>query len=163
MPGRQQEHSPAWGLGPFWVASVFGIAVLVSCKTSCDDGDGSVEVVRDGLVDSARTVYQSVPWDGRYHAFPPQKRLEFEHGLGRVPFDVSPYVAFSPCPLAPPGTCHDDPDPSGEVAQPAGDLFVIYAMDARSFTVRNSTCETFYLRVVALATEEEGLRARDEE
>jgi hypothetical protein len=41
--------------------------------------------------------------------------------------------------------------PSGEVAAGAGDVSVISSVDEKYFTVRNNSCETFYLRVTASA------------
>jgi hypothetical protein len=83
--------------------------------------------------------------------FAPQKKYVFEHHLRATPTTVMTYLGFSPCPLAPQGTCSDDDAPSGEVAAGAGDVSVISDIDEQSFSVRNNTCETFYLRVTAWA------------
>lgn len=122
-----------------------------SCRTSCDNADREPTIVKDGLTNSARTVYESATWDGRYVKFAPEKRLVFEHGLRAIPFQITTYAAFSPCPLASPGTCLDDPNPAGEVAESAGDIAPISDVTEQSFTVHNGTCETFYLRVAAQA------------
>lgn len=132
------------------------LCALWSCKTSCDNADTTATTVTDGIRNSALTVYESAAWDGRYVEFRPQKKLVFEHGLQAIPFNITTYVGFSPCPLAQPGTCSDDPEPSGEVAEAAGDLSPISDVTEQSFTIRNNTCETFYLRVTAEAAEEDG-------
>lgn len=123
-----------------------------SCKTSCDDADASTTTVVDGTTNQALTIYESAPWDGHYLKFEPQKKLVFLHGLRAVPFNVTAYIAFSPCPLAKPGSCVDDLDPSAEVAVGAGDVSPLSDITEKSFTVSNNTCETFYLRVTAQAT-----------
>jgi hypothetical protein len=124
---------------------------VAACNTSCDEEDRVATLVTDGTTNSARTVYESASWDGRYLEFRPGKSLVFEHGLQMTPFAVLTYVAFSPCPLAPAGSCPDDDAPSGEVAESAGNIAPISDVDSETFTVRNKTCEKFYLRVTAQA------------
>lgn len=133
-------------------AGVFLLSTCaVSCGSSCGDADAEPSHVTDGIRNSARTTYQSSGFNDPYLWFPPQKELVFQHGLVAEPFDVNTYVGFSPCPLAEPGSCPDDPSPSGEVAESAGDISPISDVNERSFTVRNRTCQTFYLRVTAQA------------
>lgn len=132
------------------------VCALSSCKTSCDNADASVTTVTDGIRNSTLTVYESAAWDGHYLEFRPQKELVFNHGLRTIPFNITTYVGFSPCPLAKRGVCSDDPEPSAEVAEGAGDLSPISDVNEQSFTIRNNTCETFYLRVTAEADEEGG-------
>jgi hypothetical protein len=124
---------------------------ISACNTSCDDEDPVATRVSDGTTNSARTVYESASWDGHYLQFRPGKSLVFEHRLQMTPFDISTFVAFSPCPLAPAGSCPDDDAPSGEVAESAGNIAPISDVNWETFTVTNKTCETFHLRVTAQA------------
>jgi hypothetical protein len=115
------------------------------CKTSCDNGDDSDDppVVYDGgSRDEALTYYESDSWDGRYLRFPPQRTYDFVHGLGRPPTAVMSYVGFSETPLGTNG--------NGNVSIAAGNEVIIEWVDDSIIRVRNDTCETFYLRVVAL-------------
>jgi len=123
----------------------------VGCRTSCSESVGDEpEAVEDGVVNDAATSYENVPWDGRYAFFPPNKRYDFYHHLRDTPVVVQPLLSFTPCPLSPPGTCEDDPNPAAEVAIGAGDISPIEASNKTFVRVRNRTCETFYLRVAAL-------------
>jgi hypothetical protein len=56
---------------------------------------------------------------------------------------VLSYVGFSSSPLA--------ADGSGNISEAAGNEVLIERVDDEIVRVRNDTCETFFLRVVALA------------
>jgi hypothetical protein len=119
------------------------------CHTSCDDGDDSDDppVVYDGGTrDEALTYYETHAWDGRYLRFPPQRTYDLVHGLGRAPTAVMSYVGFNETPLGATG--------NGNVSIAAGNEVIIEWVDDSVIRVRNDTCETFYLRVVALAPNE---------
>lgn len=136
----------------FAVVLAYGSSSAPACQTSCDDAvDRTPEVFDGGQTDASGTLYQSADWQGRYLKFPPRRVFEFVHHLRQTPFIVMPYVAFSPCPYAPEGTCADDKHPAKQSAPAAGDLAPITAVNETSFRVTNNTCETFYLRVTAYA------------
>lgn len=116
------------------------------CNTSCDDGDdsGAAPVAYEGgTTNAALTYYESDSWDGVYLEFPPQRTYDLHHGLGRRPAAVLSYVGFTSSPL---GT-----DGSGNISEAAGNEVIIERVDDVLIRVRNDTCETFHLRVVALA------------
>jgi hypothetical protein len=117
-----------------------------ACNTSCDDGDDSDDppvAYAGGTHDDALTYYESDSWDGPYLKFPPQRTYDLLHGLGRAPTAVMAYVGFSQTPL---GT-----SANGNISLAAGNEVIIEWVDDSIIRVRNDTCETFYLRVVALA------------
>jgi len=155
-PYQRTTQQPGGSFRSILVAVLPCVCAFWSCKTSCDDADTTKTTVTDGIRNSSLTVYESAAWDGRYLEFRPEKELVFKHGLRAVPFNITSYVGFSPCPLARPNVCSDDLEPSGEVAEAAGDLSPISDVTEQSFTIRNNTCETFYLRVTAEAREEAG-------
>lgn len=116
------------------------------CNTSCDEGDDSDDppvLYEGGNRDQALTYYESDTWDGVYLKFPPQRTYDLVHGLGRAPSAVMSYVGFSHSPLGESG--------NGNVALATGNLAIIEWVDDTIIRVRNDTCETFYLRVVAMA------------
>lgn len=111
------------------------------CETSCTvDEDPNPEVVSSGT--TVGGVYESTSWDGEYQKFPPQKRYQFQHQLGAVPQEVSTFVGFHNPPIGDGGF--------GNVAEVAGNIVVIEGVTEEYIRVRNDTCETFYLRVVAI-------------
>ena len=119
------------------------------CNTSCDDGGSSDDppVVYDGGTrDETLTYYESDTWNGPYLKFPPQRTYDLVHGLGRPPTAVMAYVGFSDTPLGTTG--------NGNISLAAGNEVIIEWVDESVIRVRNDTCETFYLRVVALAPNE---------
>jgi hypothetical protein len=135
------------------ILTALASALLLSCKTSCDNEDSSATTITDGTTNESRTSYERrrlgrpfpdipSPEKVRVRASPFQK-THHDHDLPRI----------QPCPLTPTGTCQDDPMPSGEVAAGAGDTSAISSITDRSFTIRNNTCETFYLRVTASTDE----------
>lgn len=125
---------------PFLLLVLATAPAGTGCKTSCTvDADPNPEVITSGVAEGG--VYESSPWNGEYHEFPPQKRYEFRHGLGGVPKEVATYVAFEETPI---GTRE-----FGNVAEAAGNIVIIEDVSAEDIRVRNDTCETFYLRVVA--------------
>ncbi|HLV66355.1 MAG TPA: hypothetical protein VKY73_11115 [Polyangiaceae bacterium] len=114
----------------------------LGCASSCADAVDETPVpVREGTRDG--WCYETAPWDGTYLEFPPQRRFEIHHDLGRVPPVVVTYVGFEATPLVDGG--------NGEIAETAGNIAVIEAVTDEIVRVRNDTCETFYLRVVACA------------
>lgn len=128
-----------------WVLLLGVAASLVfatGCDTSCTvDVDPNPEVITSGTTEDG--VYESAPWDGDYQKFAPQKRYEFRHGLGGVPKEVTTYVGFHKTPIG--------ESEFGNVAEVAGNIAIIERVTSESIRVRNDTCETFYLRVVASA------------
>ena len=126
-------------------------AAHLGCETSCDDGGESDDppVAYDGgSTNAALTYYESDAWDGPYVRFPPQRTFDFHHGLGRRPGAVLTYVGFSSSPLG--------MDGNGNISEAAGNEVIIEWVDDEIVRVRNDTCETFYLRVVAMAPEDGG-------
>lgn len=118
----------------------------VACNTSCDDGDGPNAppvVYEGGTSDPAEGYYESDAWDGGYLRFPPQRTYDLHHGLGRRPGAVMSYVGFDASPLGATG--------NGNVSEAAGNEVIIEWVDDQVIRVRNDTCETLYLRVVAFA------------
>ena len=87
--------------------------------------------------------YETAPWDGTYLEFPPQRRYDVYHGLGRVPPVVVTNVGFEATPLVDGG--------NGDTSESAGNIVLIEAVNDEFVRVRTDTCETFYLRVVACA------------
>lgn len=134
-----------------WLTRALLCGVLASlpstnggCSTSCDDGDSYDDppVVYDGgYRDDALTYYESDTWDGPYLHFPPKRTYDIHHGLGRRPVHVSSYVGFNDFPLGSHG--------NGNIAEPAGNIVIIEYVDDQFIRVRNDTCETYYLRIVA--------------
>jgi hypothetical protein len=129
----------AFVLPPLSVALLF-ISQSSGCKTSCSDPEGDTpEVVQSGVTDATRSVYQSAPWLGEWLEFRPNKSYEFIHGLRGVPTVLQAWVGFHRAPL------RDDHN----VSEAAGNEAIFQDVTAEHFQVRNDTCETFYLRVVA--------------
>jgi hypothetical protein len=122
----------------------------LGCDTSCDDGGdkGDPPVVYEGgSTNAALSYYESDTWDGPYLKFPPQRTYDFHHGLGRRPSAVLSYVGFSESPLG-------SSNGNGNISEAAGNEVIIEWVDEQVVRVRNDTCETFYLRLVALALDE---------
>jgi hypothetical protein len=120
----------------------------LGCDTSCDDGGDKSDppvVYEGGSTDAALSYYESDSWDGPYLKFPPQRTYDFHHGLGRRPFAVLSYVGFNESPLG---------NGNGNISEAAGNEVIIEWVDEQVVRVRNDTCETFYLRIVALAADE---------
>ena len=118
----------------------------LGCDTSCDDGGDKSDppvVYEGGSTNAALSSYESDSWDGPYLKFPPQRTYDFHHGLGRRPSAVLSYVGFSESPLGSNG--------DGNISEAAGNEVIIEWVDEQVVRVRNDTCETFYLRLVALA------------
>lgn len=141
--GQGQAAGPQWlvlSLAPALLA--LSLPLLGGCETSCSvDADEEPELVTSGNTDLEAGTYESAPWDGKFHVFPPKKRYAFQHGLPGVPRDVSTWVSFHERPLV--GRAH------GDIAESAGNIVIIERVDETTIQVRNDTCETFYLRVFA--------------
>jgi hypothetical protein len=122
-------------LGALILAGVFA----AGCDTSCDTGEDSAVPVRftEGQTDPTGTYYETNSFDGQYLHFPPGRRYELIHGLGRAPLNVDVYLAF-----------HEYP---AQTARAAGNEAVIERMDVEAVHVRNDTCAEFYLRAVLTA------------
>jgi hypothetical protein len=122
---------------------LLSLTVLVSalpfatgCETSCSaDRDQPVEPVTSGITENG--FYESNSWSEGFFDFPPQKKYRFFHALGVIPKDVSTFVGFDDC---------------DSVAEAAGNIVIIEEVTSEFIRVRNDTCETFCLRVVALAS-----------
>jgi hypothetical protein len=119
--------------------------VLISnpgCNTSCDDTEsGDPEVIRSGTTNATRSAYESGPWSGKYLRFRPDKHYTFIHGLSGTPAVVQAWVGFHETPLG-------DND-HGNISLAPGNMAIFTAITPEYVTVRNDTCETFYLRVAA--------------
>jgi hypothetical protein len=117
--------------------------VICGCSSldNCPDGKDP-SLAPEGLTDTQRLFYESTPWGRDLAAFPPKSELWFEHGLGVIPLDVTPYLSFSHV-----GTADSD---GGSVTQSAGNQSLIDCVDAHYIVLRNDTCEpSFYVRVTA--------------
>jgi hypothetical protein len=80
--------------------------------------------------DGASSAPKWVELEGRQD----QKSLTIEHGLGRAPSIVLPYISFSPV------GCGS--------TLAGGDVLIVDFVDSSTIQVRNNTQESFYLRVV---------------
>jgi hypothetical protein len=121
------------------------LAVLVSgsgCQTSCSNAEtGGPEEFHGGSTDATGSVYESAPWNGNYLLFRPQKRYQLFHGLRGTPSVVQAWLGFSSAPLGGAGR--------GNISEGAGNEAIVEAVNDQFVVLRNDTCETFYLRVVA--------------
>lgn len=126
---------------PLLAATLVLFAVHPGCTTTCSDPEtGGPEEVRGGTTDATRSVYESAPWRGKYREFRPQKQYRFIHGLRGTPAVVQAWVGFSEQPL---------PNDMGNISEAAGNSAIVESVTAEHVQIRNDTCETFYLRVVA--------------
>jgi hypothetical protein len=122
-------------------------ALLLSCGCSsldnCPDGRDPILVAADAAkTDVERLAYESAPWGGTLTYFPAKTEVWFEHGMGVIPLDITPYLSFSHV-----GTADKE---GGSVTQSAGNQSLIDCVDARYIVLRNDTCESsFYVRVTA--------------
>ena len=129
---------------------VFGLPLLAaalalahpSCRTSCSDEEtGDPEDIRTGTTDSTRSVYESTSFRGAYLEFRPNKRYRFFHGLRGTPAVVQAWVGFTEVPLGSTGR--------GNISEAAGNMAILESVTDEHVVIRNDTCETFYLRLVA--------------
>lgn len=133
------RHS-AWA--PLLAAALWVLGSGPSCATSCDDAvRDPPEAVTDGTTDDSGSFYESAPWEGAYLKFPPQKRYDFMHGLGDTPDLIQVYVGFTKTPLG--------DDGQGNISLAVGNEAIIEEVNDEYVRVRNDTCETFYVRLVA--------------
>lgn len=107
--------------------------VFAGCSTTCDSNSTSPVRYTDGHTNAAKTFYESSSPDEPFIPYPPGRQLDLVHGLSRAPDSVHVYVAFNP---------------TGSYAQAAGNEAVI-EQNAEVVSVKNDTCTTFYVRVVA--------------
>lgn len=126
-------------------ASLFALVFFVGsagCDTSCDDavGDETPVEITTGFTDIEAGIYESVAVSGEWHEFLPQRRLLFPHGLGHEPIFYQSFVSFHRAPLS-----EDRPN----FSESAGNHTIWERVDEEFIQVRNDTCQTFYLRVVA--------------
>jgi hypothetical protein len=114
-----------------------------ACTTSCSDEEtGGPEEIRSGTTDATRSVYESTSFSGKYLKFRPNKRYKFFHGLRGTPALVQAWVGFHEVPL------NSDME-TGNISEAAGNEAILEAVTSEYVTIRNDTCETFYLRLVA--------------
>jgi hypothetical protein len=126
---------------PLLATALVLLGQIPGCKTSCDDDEeGDAEVVTTGTTDATRSVYESAPWAGKYLRFRPDKRYSFVHGLRGTPSVVQAWVGFDEQPLS---------NYPGNISEAAGNEAIIESVTAERVQIRNDTCETFYLRLVA--------------
>ena len=115
--------------------------------SSCDHEEDMATVsLAPGMVQG--DTYHSAPFGGPYQAFPPNRTVSFEHGLGVEGFpEIVPTVQFW---LA--------FTPDGALAPSAGnftELRIVEGeerktpLDDKRISVRNNTCSNVYLWVVA--------------
>jgi hypothetical protein len=129
-------------VAPLLSAALVLIAVHPGCTTTCSDPEGDeAEDIHSGTTNRARTVYESAPWRGKYLKFRTNKSYRFFHGLRGTPAVVQAWVGFDEISL------HDDG--GGNISEAAGNEAIIESVTAEHVTIRNDTCETFYLRLVA--------------
>lgn len=87
---------------------------------------------------SPEGVWESVPWsapDAPWLPYPPQATVQVEHGLGRIPREVSVYLSFDAM--------------GSEPAPAAGDLARVISVDEMTLSVRNDTNARLFVRIVA--------------
>ncbi len=109
----------------------------VACSSTCDAGGSSQDTVQfsGGHTDPTRTHYETNGFDEPFLVFPPGRRYEFPHGLGRVPTQLGIFLAFQAN--------------SSSFSLAAGNQALIEAVDANLIRIRNDTCADFYVRVDA--------------
>lgn len=120
--------------------AALGSLVLSAAAGGCGDASAREYVVLDlddlppsaGL-DPTGEGWQSVGWEGDWHAYPGGVTLEVTHGLGRVPTAVLVYVAF-------------DPDGRG-AGLAAGDLARIVDVTETMVVVHNGTDADMFCRI----------------
>lgn len=137
-----QRSSRLAVVAPLLAAALVLVAVHPGCTTTCSDPEGDdPEDIHSGTTNAARTVYESAPWRGEYLKFRTNKSYRFFHGLRGTPAVVQAWVGFDAKSL------HDNG--SGNISEAAGNEAIIESVTAEHVTIRNDTCETFYLRLVA--------------
>ena len=134
-------------------AIVFGLLLTggttqVACSPCSVHGRTPIEFT-GGLVNEARTIYQSGTVHGEMLHFPEGRRYDFYHGLGVVPVTIHPFLSFKER-LEANGDPDDKTKPNN-VSPAAGNQVVIEVQNDQIIRVRNDTCAEFYLRIVALA------------
>jgi hypothetical protein len=130
-------------LAPLLAAALVFSLANPACTTSCSDEEtGGPEEIRGGTTDSTRSVYESTSFSGKYLKFRPNKRYKFFHGLRGTPAVVQAWVGFHEVPL------NSDME-TGNISEAAGNEAILEAVTSEYVTIRNDTCETFYLRLVA--------------
>jgi len=115
------------------------LALSGACSAPCSTSEDDPVRYSKGSVSSDGTTYVTSAWEGPYLHFPGGRRYQLEHQLGKTPALVQTYLAFSENPL-----------PSGNASESAGNQAVIERVDDEIVQVRNDTCAEFYLRVVAM-------------
>jgi hypothetical protein len=126
---------------PLLSATLFFVAQAPGCTTTCSDPESDdPEEFHGGVTDATRSVYESAPWDGKYLKFRTNKSYVIFHGLRGVPSVVQAWVGFDEAPLR---------RVPGNASEAAGNEAIIEGVTDEFVQIRNDTCETFYLRVVA--------------
>jgi len=120
------------------------VVAFVALVTGCGDSGGeTIEVSRADLpcqMQSAQGIWESAPLppitDDQclWFLFRANNTYVFEHTLGRVPFEVTGYIAFNS---------------NGMGSTPAsGNAFLVDAADDSTITLRNAQNQDFWLRLV---------------
>lgn len=119
-------------------SSVFGSG-NAGCGSACDTKASATNTVvyTNGHTDATLTHYESNSFSEPFLAFPPGRRYEFPHGLGKVPTHLGIFLSFQ------------EKDSSFSLA--SGNEALIEQVDANVIRVRNDTCADFFVRVDASA------------
>ena len=127
------------------VGRLLAIVMLITLATGCGDPSGG-ETIEVRLADlpcqmlSPEGTWESAPFppitDDQclWFSFDPNTTYIFEHPLGRIPFDVSGFIAFGS-------------DGIGATSG-SGNAFLIIEADESTVTIRNGQNQRFWLRLV---------------
>lgn len=134
-PARQRLGLAAWALALGLATTAGGCQLPPPGELAIYPADAP-ELAR-ASVDPETGSWQSAPWasgDVEWLPYPPQGRLQLEHGLGRTPTSVLVYLSFEPSGASP--------------ALAAGDMARVLHADGSSVTVWNATNGSYFARVV---------------
>jgi hypothetical protein len=130
-------------------ASVASSFTTVGCGLQCDRNPDQPPVpYKAGVATDAGKPwgsYETTGHPGPFLPFPPGRTYRIFHTLGACPKNVLAYFSFDETPVAASSTA---PDQGGEV-EAAGNQYTIERLTPDFVDVRNDTCSSVYLRVVA--------------
>jgi hypothetical protein len=121
------------------------LLTLAVSACDCDHEQGSPVLFNGGTTQDG--LYQTSDWQGPWLHFPGGRRYVLQHGLGRSPTQITPYLAFHEYPL----DGGDAEDAGSSLSPGSGDTSLIERVDSQQIVIRNGTCSEFFLRVVARA------------
>ncbi len=127
------RKSALHALAPALVALAFA-ALGTACSSTCNRGQGDTLDFTGGI--TAGDEYQSSPRGGPYLEFPSGRRYRLVHGLTNppTPGTIEIRLGF---------------EPSGNLADTAGNQAILDSVDAESIVIENDTCADFFLYVYA--------------